>query len=140
MIPTELQQNAEWCVWRREIRGGKPTKVPYNPNTGERAETNNPATFGAFDVAEECYMIDDYNGIGIRVSKGFCAVDIDHCIEDGVLSDLAMSIINECQSYTEYSPSRTGVRILFKVRPDYQYDAELYQKLTDKSNWFIPVK
>ena len=24
--------------------------------------------------------------------------------------------------------------------PEYQYDADLYQKLTDKANWFIPVK
>lgn len=126
MIPLELQKNAEWCVWRREIRGGKPTKVPYNPNTGERAETNNPATFGAFDLAEECYMIDDYNGIGIRVSNGFSAVDIDHCVEDGVLSDLAMSIISKLQSYAEYSPSKTGIRIIFKTRPDYQYDSETY--------------
>ena len=56
MIPTELQEHAEWCVWKREIRGGKPTKVPYNPNTGERAETNNPETFGSFDLADERYM------------------------------------------------------------------------------------
>ena len=125
MIPKELQKNAEWCVWKREIRGGKPTKVPYNPNTGERAETNNPATFGSFDIADERYMTEDYDGVGIRVSNGFSAVDIDHCVDGGVLSDLAMSIINTLKSYTEYSPSKTGVRIIFKA-PGYQYDSETY--------------
>lgn len=126
MIPAELQKNAEWCVWKREIRGGKPTKVPYNPITGERAETNNPATFGSFELADERYTTEDYDGVGIRVSNGFSAVDIDHCIENGVLSDLAMSIINQLQSYTEYSPSKTGVRIIFKVASDYHYDSETY--------------
>ena len=126
MIPTELQKNAEWCVWKREIRGGKPTKVPYNPNTGERAETNNPATFGRFEIADECYLIDDYDGVGIRVSNGFSAVDIDHCVENGVLSDLAMSIIGALKSYTEYSPSKTGVRIIFKVADHYRYDSDTY--------------
>ena len=126
MIPEELRKNAEWCVWKRETRGGKPTKVPYNPMTGERAETNNPDTFGSFDLADECYKIDDYDGVGIRVSNGFSAVDIDHCVENGVLSDLAMSIIGRLKSYTEYSPSKTGVRIIFKVADDYQYDADTY--------------
>lgn len=126
MIPTELQKNAEWCVWKREIRGGRPTKVPYNPNTGERAETNNPSTFGSFDLADERYMTEDYDGVGIRVSNGFSAVDIDHCVENGVLSDLATTIIDRLESYTEYSPSKTGVRIIFKTRPDYQYDSETY--------------
>lgn len=126
MIPAELRNNAEWCVWKRELRGGKPTKVPYNPRTGERAETNNPATFGSYDLADECYKIDDYDGVGIRVSNGFSAVDIDHCVENGVLSDLAMDIIDRLKSYTEYSPSKTGVRIMFKVHSDYQYDSDTY--------------
>ena len=126
MIPEELQKNAEWCVWKRENRGGRPTKVPYNPNTGERAETNNPATFSSFEIADERYLTEDYDGVGIRVSNGFSAVDIDHCVENGVISDLAMSIINQLQSYTEYSPSKTGVRIIFKVTDDYQYDSDTY--------------
>ena len=113
-------------MWRREIRGGKPTKVPYNPHTGERAETNNPATFSSFELADERYITEDYDGVGIRVSNGFSAVDIDHCIEGGVISDLAMSIIGALKSYTEYSPSKTGVRIIFKVPSDYQYDSETY--------------
>ena len=113
-------------MWKRENRGGRPTKVPYNPKTGERAETNNPATFASFELADERYITEDYDGVGIRVSNGFSAVDIDHCVENGVLSDLAMSIISKLQSYTEYSPSKTGVRIIFKVADGYQYDADTY--------------
>ena len=125
MIPQELRDQDFWCVWRREERGGKPTKIPYNPKTGERAETNNPATFGSFDLADERYMTEDYNGVGIRLSNGYSAVDIDHCCENGVISDFAMSIINNLKSYTEYSPSKTGIRIIFKAE-NLVYDKEKY--------------
>lgn len=125
MIPQELRNENFWCVWRREIRGGKPTKIPYNPKTGGRAESNNPATFGSFDLADERYMTEDYDGVGIRLSHGYSAVDIDHCCENGVLSDLALSIIGKMKSYTEYSPSKTGIRIIFKTG-DFEYDTDRY--------------
>ena len=125
MIPQELRNKNFWCVWKRETRGGQPTKIPYNPMTGGRAESNNPETFGSFELADERYLTEDYDGVGIRLSDGYSAVDIDHCVEDGKISDLAASIINELQSYTEFSPSRTGLRIIFKTH-DFQYDSQKY--------------
>ena len=126
MIPIELQEKAEWCVWKRELRGGNPTKVPYNPNTGERAEANNPETFGLFPVADELFRIDgEYDGVGIRVSNGFSAIDIDHCVTDGELSDIAKDICEMINSYTEMSPSKTGLRIIVKGE-DLAYDRSKY--------------
>lgn len=125
MIPQELRDQDFWCVWKKEIRGGKETKIPYNPKTGERAESNNPVTFGAFDLADERYMTEDYDGVGIRLSNGYSAVDIDHCVDGNVISDLAMSIIGTLKSYTEYSPSKTGIRIIFQA-DNFVYDREKY--------------
>ena len=126
MIPIELTKENIWCVWKREERGGKPTKIPYNALTGKRAETNNPETFGAFDIAEEAYLIScDYNGLGILLSNGYCAVDIDHCCQDGIVSDMAAQIVAKLQSYTEYSPSGTGLRIIFKA-DHFEYDKAKY--------------
>lgn len=125
MIPQELRNQKFWCVWKREMRGGQKTKIPYNPMTGERAESDNPATFGSFDLADERYLTEDYDGVGIRLSGGYSAVDIDHCVQDGVISDLALSIINELQSYTEFSPSKEGLRIIFKTH-GFQYDSQKY--------------
>ena len=34
-----------------------------------------------------------------------CAIDIDSCVENGVLSDMAEDIIVRMDTYTEYSPS-----------------------------------
>lgn len=126
MIPQELMNEALWCVWKKEIRGGKPTKVPYNPQTGQRAETNNPSTFSSFTLAEETFKTDgEYDGVGILVSNGFSAVDIDHCIENGELSDLAKDICQKMNSYTEKSPSGTGLRII--IRGDnLSYDKSKY--------------
>ena len=42
-IPQELKANASFCVWKKEKRQGKPTKVPYNPKSGKLAKTNEPA-------------------------------------------------------------------------------------------------
>lgn len=44
-LPAELRENGLFCCWRYEMRGGKLTKPPYNPRTGSRAESNDPATF-----------------------------------------------------------------------------------------------
>ncbi len=48
-----------------------------------------------------------------------CAIDIDHCIENGVRPRTSSP------GWTEYSPSGTGVRILFKASLT-SYDKERY--------------
>ena len=125
MIPQELKSHNFWCVWKREMRNGQKTKIPYNPMTGERAETNNPSTFGSFEIADERYLTEDYDGVGINLTNGYSAIDIDHCVENGEISDLALSIINNLQSYTEFSPSKEGLRIIFKAK-NFQYDTQKY--------------
>jgi primase-polymerase (primpol)-like protein len=36
-IPEALRNRPQWVTWKFELRGGKRTKVPYNPATGRRA-------------------------------------------------------------------------------------------------------
>lgn len=111
-LPPELKEHGLFCVWRREEVKGRMTKVPYNPKTGGRAQSNNPATFTPLAAAEA--IQGKYDGLGVGVFDNLCAVDIDHCINDeGVYSDMALDIIATMGSYTEVSPSGTGVRILF---------------------------
>lgn len=98
------------------------TKVPYQEN-GFRADSTNKATFTGYTIAIS--LRDKYDGIGIGVFDDICAIDIDHCIENGVLSDMAEDIIARMDSYTEYSPSGTSVRILFKASLT-SYDNERY--------------
>ena len=127
-IPKELKSNASFCVWKLEKRRGKPTKVPFNPRTGEPARTNDPSTFGDFNTAMKAYAMGGWDGIGYRVSEGIGAIDIDHCIrEDGSLNDVAASIL-AClpDAYFEKSPSGTGLRGFFRLSPDFAYDKTVY--------------
>lgn len=113
-IPAELKNSCRFCVWKMEKGTGKNTrltKVPYNPVTGGKAQTNNADTFAPFATAMKTYAMGGYEGIGIRVSSGIGAIDIDHCIrEDGSLNDVAASILGIFKdAYFERSPSGSGL-------------------------------
>ena len=131
MIPQEIMDNLSWCGWKYEIRGDKRTKVPYDLKTGKRAESNNPETFRPYCYVEEQEFTGDYNGFGVRVDNGYCAIDIDKCIKDGEMSDLASDLCNTLNSYTELSPSKSGIRIICKADIP-QYDRQRYYIKNDK--------
>lgn len=125
-LPASLKDRGLWCVWKYEQRDGKSTKVPYNPCTGGRAQSNNPATFSDFKTAVAAFGRCQYDGMGIGVFPPFAAIDIDHCVEDGKLSPLASDIVAHSKSYTEYSPSGKGVRIILTVPDGFKYDKARY--------------
>ena len=122
-LPQTLKADGAFCLWQYEKdRSGRLTKVPYQTN-GIKASSTDRATFTSFDDAAS--HMDGYSGIGLGVFDDLAAIDIDHCVVDGALSEMALDIIRIMDSYTEYSPSGTGVRILFRVR-DIAYDKERY--------------
>ena len=114
-IPEELRKLDKWVCWRIEDRGGKPTKVPINPLTGNRAMSNNPVTWGTFYDAIECLdKGTGLKGIGFMFNGGIVGVDLDHCRnpETGAVEDFAKDIISTLDSYTEISQSGNGIHIL----------------------------
>lgn len=128
-IPSELKLNGLWCVWK--MTDGK--KLPYNAVTGALAKSNDKRTFHPFSTVItrlSAYLGYDEEGrqtggLGLGIFNGYSAIDIDHCRdEDGALSDMASDIIKRCNSYTEISPSGTGVRIIFKT--DVTFDKQKY--------------
>ncbi len=115
-----LHDNGLFCCWRYEERNGSRTKVPYDPRTGLRARSNDPASFCSFDQAAQAR---GYDGVGIGMFHGICAIDLDDCVaDDGRFSETAQIIIDLMHSYTEFSPSGKGIHILFAA-PDFQYDS-----------------
>ncbi|MEY8233809.1 phage/plasmid primase, P4 family [Oscillospiraceae bacterium 50-16] len=126
-LPTQLREQGLFCCWRYEERDGKKTKVPYNPRTGGKAQSTNPATFTPLSVALRALERDGYDGIGVGVFGSLGAIDIDHCVsEAGELSPMAYDIIDTMQGYTEFSPSGKGLRILFTVPEGFQYNKARY--------------
>ncbi|MDL2225077.1 phage/plasmid primase, P4 family [Eubacteriales bacterium OttesenSCG-928-M02] len=122
-LPQELKDGALFCVWKLEEVNGRPTKVPYNPQTGGKAQSNNPDTFSTFPVAAA--VQEQYSGMGVGIFGNLCAIDIDHCIDGDAIFDMALDINFIMESYTEKSPSGTGLRILFYAS-DFVYDKEKY--------------
>ena len=56
----------------------------------------------------------------------FIGIDIDHCVEDGILSPFAQEIVDSVSSYTEFSPSGEGVHIITKV--SFRYGARAQEE------------
>ena len=122
-FPAQLRENALFCCWRYEERNGKKTKVPYNPATGQRAKSSDPATFAALSVAVAASK--RYDGLGVGIFGTLGAIDIDHCLTNGVPSELAKDIMTTMDTYTEISPSGEGLRLLFWA-PGFRYDTVRY--------------
>lgn len=115
-IPPEMKAVNNWVCWKFQKRGGKNTKIPYNPKTGGMAKSNSPETWASFDTAVNAFSGGSYDGIGFELGNSpFVGIDIDHCIKDGQLSKESEKIISGFKSYTELSPSGTGIHIIVKA-------------------------
>ena len=112
---TDLRQ---WLCWRQEEREGKLTKIPYSPVTGHRASSTNPETWAGYQKAVRACKEQGYGGVGFVFTSedDLCGVDLDGCLnpEIGEIEGWAQEIIGELDSYTEISPSGTGVHILLR--------------------------
>ncbi len=111
-IPDKLKGFPQWVCWRYVWNGKKWTKPPYHPK-GHQASKINPAHFSAFSDVITAYEKGGFSGIGFILTKEdpFVAIDIDHCLEGNILTDEANEIIKSLNSYTEISPSGSGIRI-----------------------------
>jgi putative DNA primase/helicase len=116
-IPPELRAWLQWVLWHLEDRNptdDKPTKVPYQIN-GAKAKANDPSTWTDFNCIWDRYQRGGYDGIGFMFSEDddFCGIDLDGCRDPktGVVAEWACEIINRFRTYTEVSPSGTGVKL-----------------------------
>ncbi len=90
-------------------------KVPMNPHNGRAAASNNPDTWGTAAQAWAAKKRHNWAGVGyvFTIAAGVVGVDLDDCFDaDGRLSDEARQIVQMLNSYTERSPSGTGLHIL----------------------------
>jgi len=114
-VPEILRAQNNWVVWRYEAfeKKSKPNKTPFNAHTGRRASSKNPSTWCSFDEAVLAWSRGGYSGLMFAFpDKGdFCGVDLDECIDDdGMLVVSAQEIVDQLDTYTEISPSGTGVK------------------------------
>ncbi len=120
MIPAELRDLDQWVTWRREGKpDGKPTKVPYRPDfTSGKASHSDPATWGSYaEAVATASSFEVVHGYGyvFAADDPYCGLDFDNCLDaDGNLNPTVAAMVADLDSYTEVSPSGTGLHIIVR--------------------------
>ena len=105
-IPKGLRELDQWVNHK--------DKHPKNPRSGKNALTNIPSTWGSFDEALAGLKRDEGLGMGfVFNNNGILGIDLDDCRDPqtGEVHPEAMKIIKAVNSFTEVSPSGTGIHI-----------------------------
>lgn len=148
-IPAELRSLPQWVGFLMTPgKNGKMNKLPVNPYTLYGASSTNPETWGTFNdalsaIGKPCKVGQSegiVEGIGFVFAPPYCGIDLDHVIdENGAADILALAIVKKINSYTEISPSGTGLHIIYKgeIHPEWKKkqvdalgkgtDLEMYQ-------------
>ena len=122
-IPADLRDRPQWVVWQYGLKDGKPgnwTKIPFRADAGNSAKCNDPATWTTFEAAHAAYQRGGWDGVMFAFSPDdpYCGVDVDdgRDPETGRLHEWADDLVSRIGSYTEASPSGTGVKIFARGR------------------------
>ena len=131
-IPEELKAYDQWVAWVLvwDAERGKVTKPPVKAANGYSASVTDKTSWKSYKQAETyCKSnLGFYSaprkhgpvagpGFVLTDSVPFVGIDIDHCVSpDGSITSEAQKIIDRAQSYTEISPSGTGIRIFIKAK------------------------
>jgi hypothetical protein len=129
-VPLELRRLTRWVTWRWEWDPeakngqGKWDKPPIEALEGRPTNATDPSAWTSFDearkLARHCA-----SGIGIALGPkhdrtgateehpGLVGADLDDCIDErGRIDPGALEIVHRFKSYTEYTPSGRGLRVL----------------------------
>lgn len=109
-IPDELKACRQWICHK--------DKIPKSPLYNGNANPTDPATWGSYEQAIRAVSRYGYSGLGFvfAADSPYCGIDIDHCInpDTGEINLNALDIVETMDSYTEHSPSGTGLHIIYK--------------------------
>jgi putative DNA primase/helicase len=120
-VPHELQVCRQWICYRAvpsKKRAGKTDKLPCSPFNGEVINAHDPAQWADFSQAVDYVRShpQQVSGVGfvLTAEDPFVGIDLDNCVRSGEIKPWAMEIVNKLKSYTEISPSGTGLRIFLR--------------------------
>jgi putative DNA primase/helicase len=125
----DLDHEARWVAWQTQPDrdSGKPRKMPYDPHYVLRpAKANDPTTWGTRRQAETCArqltMPCGQGGVGLQLGvllDGTCltGIDLDTCRDATTweIEGWARDVLKAFDSYSEVSPSGTGVKTFFRI-------------------------
>lgn len=103
----ELKRRDQWVAYSR-------AKIPVSPR-GMMASTTDPTTWGSLEEAKFIRGVQGLPGVGFVFcdQDPYVGVDLDDAVDpsSGELRPWAREIVEELDSYTEFSPSGLGVHV-----------------------------
>jgi len=124
-LPPAMRERQQWLLWRLEEIPGRDglQKVPYYCNgakrKGDLGGADDLARLAPFDAAVQRLAGSlHWSGLGfafLGAADGLIAIDLDGTVDADtgeLLRPEHLQIIDACASYTERSPSGTGVHII----------------------------
>ena len=121
-IPELLKSQHNWLVWRLTQKPGqkKPSKIPYYATNGAmragvQGSQEDRANLVSFDEALAAAERGGFSGVGMALLPGLdlVALDFDNCVDDGKITVPFITGV-ATSTYTEYSPSGTGIRAFMR--------------------------
>jgi putative DNA primase/helicase len=107
----DLKADRRWVAYTTDKR-------PINPHTGKLASTTDATTWATYEQAQKRVEADKLAGVGIVFTgDGIVGIDLDDCIEpindtDFTPHPYTKYLLNLADSYTEVTPSGTGLHII----------------------------
>lgn len=113
-IPEELKLYKQWVLWKLTPTDKGYTKVPYQINGIDPADSTNRNTWSSFLDVEEAYSQGIAEGIGFVLTEddGFACLDVDGLEDINNLSLIVQQMVD--LSYSELSPSGQGLHVWIK--------------------------
>jgi hypothetical protein len=130
----DLADTPRWVAWRLETRNERDTKIPYDPNGNGFAASNNAATWGTREQAQQRWdelrvglpsTTPETKAGGVHVTLGdlgdgtlLTGIDLDCCfssLDDNDVAPWANEVVNRFATYAEVSPSGLGVKLFFLI-------------------------
>lgn len=106
----DIKNKPIWISWKlvQKPEQAKPTKIPVQKN-GQLASSTDPSTWSTYDE------VGNNKGVVFEQTVGIIGIDFDHCIVDGKIANPDIEkFVKSAKTYIEYSPSGTGLHLLFK--------------------------
>jgi putative DNA primase/helicase len=118
-LPAELPPGARYVGWQYERRNGQWTKPPLNLNVDPIAHASHadPRTWTTRAAVQAAYAAGLSQGVGVVLTDEdrLAAIDLDK-VRNPTTKEIvpwALAIVHRMNTYTEVSPSGTGLRLLF---------------------------
>ncbi len=128
-IPADLRSLDRWALWSYEWSGTRWAKVPHPVSQRRRpASVSRLDDWTTFSNALRVYELDqrtggDIAGVGFLLANdGISIIDIDGCFDPAVPPSLdaltpdARALVERLGSFTEVSPSGTGLHVIVRAR------------------------